>query len=77
MDILKDIECGESVKTRILFASNDSWRPGTIILRELESKGYISVKSLSGSKKAYRITELGLTELAEYQKLKTFLKYIF
>jgi predicted transcriptional regulator len=71
MDILRVIGCGESVQTKILYAVNVSWKPGTMILRELESKGYITLEHLTDSKNAYRITELGLRELAEYKKIKS------
>jgi predicted transcriptional regulator len=57
-----------------MYAVNISWRPGTMILRELESKGYITVELLNNSKKAYMITELGLRELTEYEKLKSLLQ---
>jgi DNA-binding PadR family transcriptional regulator len=45
-----------------------------MILKELESKGYVTVEPLTDFRNVYRITELGLRELTEYEKLKSVLQ---
>lgn len=75
--VLSTIKDGEPRPTRIMYATNLSWKPLMQMLGSLEKEGLIEAvdEGKDGrSKNLYRITEKGESVLSYFEKTKDLLK---
>jgi predicted transcriptional regulator len=69
LDILAAIKGGMDKPTRIMYASNMSWKPTQRVLSGLMEQGLIEMRITPGlSRKRYMITEKGVNVLDLFEK---------
>ncbi len=74
VDILKEVQNGVTIPTRIMYAANLSWKPlqqtlESLVAQELLEE-YPTGKGDKRSKKAYKLTEKGLNVLRYFDKAR-------
>lgn len=69
LGILAAIKGGEDKPTRIMYATNTSWKRTQIILSQLVEQGLLEMRIRPGlSKRRYTITERGVDVLDYFEK---------
>ena len=78
VDILTHIKSGVNISTRIMYASNLSWKPLCQILKSLIAQGLIEEHSVGEgnkrTKRIYSITEKGDTVLMYFNNAKNLME---
>lgn len=75
VDVLSVMNEGETRPTRIMYASNLSWKTLRSTLDLLETKGYIELTSSPSYKqRQFAITKEGLSVLGYYKRLEGLVK---
>ncbi|HDI53195.1 MAG TPA: transcriptional regulator [Candidatus Bathyarchaeota archaeon] len=76
LDVLSVVRDGVDKPTRIMYASNLSWRPTQRILKMMVERGLLKVVETEGdgrTKRRYVITERGLNVLEYFERAKELL----